>query len=347
MPRRKAGGRLAGREGEKQKELTGKDLRCRDQPANASAYNNLALALRDTGQTDAAVAAFKKAIELNPDLDGPRRNLGSLLLDRGKIDEAIAVLQEDVRHKPDHATSHYNLGVALAHKGRREEAMAAYRLAIRHHFPGAEAHLNLGNLLRDKGDLQAAIEHYQQALRIDPKCWQALGAHGLALCRMGKQPEAITLYEQALKLKADEPQLLNDLARLLTTLGDTRLRDTRRAAQLAGRAVKLSPKRWAYWLTLGVARYRSEDWKEAEEALSQAIELRHPQPLIPEMVLYYAMALWRIDKREDAREAYQHLARLLGGGQSLPEGLVRLRAEAAALLGIKEPSPVKESPAPK
>jgi hypothetical protein len=62
------------------------------------------------------------------------------------------------------------------------------------------------------------------------------------------------------------------------------------------------------------------------------------------MVLYYAMALWRLDRQEDAREAYQHLARLLDGEKSLPDGLVRLRAEAAALLGIKEPPPAQDTP---
>src|SRR5262249_20759806 len=159
------------------------------------------------------------------------------------------VLAEDVRRKPDHATSHYNLGLALAGKGRREEAMAAYRLAIRHNYPGPEAHLNLGHLLREKGDLETAVESFQQALRIDPACWQATAGPVPAFSCMGKQPEAIARYEQALRIKADDPQLLNQLGRLLATVRDAKLRDPRRGAHLAGQAVKLNPKQAACWLT--------------------------------------------------------------------------------------------------
>jgi hypothetical protein len=62
-------------------------------------------------------------------------------------------------------------------------------------------------------------------------------------------------------------------------------------------------------------------------------------------MLYYAMALWRIGNQVDAGG--------VPGGVQLDamklrtDRLVRLRAEAAALLGLKEPQSHKETPAPK
>ena len=65
------------------------------------------------GSLTEAIAAFREAIRLKPDLASAHYNLGNALRVQGKLDEAIAAYREAIRLKPDLAEAHYNLGLAL------------------------------------------------------------------------------------------------------------------------------------------------------------------------------------------------------------------------------------------
>ena len=65
-------------------------------PANVAAHNNLGIALKDKGQLDEAIAAYKKAIELNPNYAAPHCNLGLALYDKGRSEEAIACYRKAI-----------------------------------------------------------------------------------------------------------------------------------------------------------------------------------------------------------------------------------------------------------
>jgi Flp pilus assembly protein TadD len=60
-----------------------------------------------------------------------------------------------------------------------------------------------------------------------------------------------------------------NLAWLLATCPDLKLRDAKRAVELAKKAVELTPKEGNYWNTLGVAQYRASNWKDAIAALEE------------------------------------------------------------------------------
>ena len=56
--------------------------------------------------------------------------LGSAHYGKGQLDEAIAEYRKAVELDPDIADSHNNLGLALYGKGQLDEAIAEYRKAI-------------------------------------------------------------------------------------------------------------------------------------------------------------------------------------------------------------------------
>ena len=122
----------------------------------------------DLGQLDEAIASYRQAVRLKPDLAKAYAGLGIALQAKGQLDDAIAAYRQAIGLKPDYAKAHSNLGDALAELGQFDEAIAAYRQAIPLKPDLAEAHNNLGNALKDKGLLDKAIAAYRQAIRLKP-----------------------------------------------------------------------------------------------------------------------------------------------------------------------------------
>ena len=134
----------------------------------AEAYSNLGNALREQGSLDEAVAAYRQAIRIKPDLAAAYSNLGAALKERGSLDEAVAACRQAICIKPDFAEAHSNLGNALMERGNLDEAVAAYGEAIRIKPDYAEAYSNLGNALKERGSLDEAVAAYREAIRIKP-----------------------------------------------------------------------------------------------------------------------------------------------------------------------------------
>jgi Flp pilus assembly protein TadD len=102
----------------------------------------------------------------------------------------------------------------------------------------AEAHNNLGVILLQQGKVAEAIGHLQQALHCKPDYDDAHYNLGCAFFQQGDVPEAIEHLEQALRLRPRDFELKNKLAWVLATGGDAKLRDGKRAVELAEEADK-------------------------------------------------------------------------------------------------------------
>jgi Flp pilus assembly protein TadD len=57
-------------------------------PKNADAYNELGFSLRKSGNKDAALANYEKALALQPEHRGANEYLGELYLEMGQLDKA-------------------------------------------------------------------------------------------------------------------------------------------------------------------------------------------------------------------------------------------------------------------
>ncbi len=88
----------------------------------------------------------------------------------GQEDEVIAAYQRALELNPDFLEAHFNLGnVLLRTPGRRDDAVVHYEAAIRLEPDFAEAHTNLGTILVGQpGRLDDAIAHFEAALRAKP-----------------------------------------------------------------------------------------------------------------------------------------------------------------------------------
>jgi serine/threonine protein kinase len=170
---------------------------------------------------------------------------------------------------------------------------------------------------------------------------------GTVLGAMGKHEEAEKAYRQAQKmvgeLLAASPNdssnravalFLNRSAYLLATSPSPKSRDPSRAVELAKQAVALDPQNGGLWNTLGVAQYRAGDWKAAVHALKTARELEPDMSNHP--AFFLAMAHWQLEDWGEARKWYEISVQRMEKIRPKDEEWCRFRAEAAALLGIKE-----------
>lgn len=157
------------------------------------------------GQPDAALAAWRRALALDPQHGEALALLGSVLLEQGRAGEALAPLQAALMRQPDFAPLLTALGTALAAVGRVAEAEEHHRRALRADPACVEAAFNLGNLVRDTGREEAAMAAFEQVLAIRPDFAPALSNLAYLHHRMGRAAVAEALYDRAIAL-ASLPQ---------------------------------------------------------------------------------------------------------------------------------------------
>jgi tetratricopeptide (TPR) repeat protein len=106
-----------------------------------------------------AMAAYRRALEIDPGLADAHVNLGRLLHERGETAEAERHYRLALAARPEDTTAAFNLGVALQDLGRLREAADAYEAALALDRTLADAHYNLSGVYEDLGEPEAAFRH--------------------------------------------------------------------------------------------------------------------------------------------------------------------------------------------
>jgi tetratricopeptide (TPR) repeat protein len=149
--------------------------------------------------------------------------------------------------------------------------------------------------------------------------------------------QGLALFEQRVAKHPDVPGSQSNLAWLLANCPATQFRDAARAVQLAKKALQSRPSSSDDWGILGSALYRAGKWTEAMEALQKAIELGNGGGRLAWFL--QAMAYQQLGDPKEARKCYD---KAVSVPDDDPIYNRLLQTEAAALLGVAEPSKPKE-----
>jgi tetratricopeptide (TPR) repeat protein len=91
--------------------------------ADARGYFNLGTTLYDQGKHDAAISAFREAVQLDVHFADAWNSLGETLRDRGAMDEAIRCYEQALVVQPNHGRAKYNLGEYFCLANRLQDAI--------------------------------------------------------------------------------------------------------------------------------------------------------------------------------------------------------------------------------
>lgn len=256
--------------------------------------------------------------------------------------ESVTVASAEPVGPPDlllEAQACMGRGEFLALCGQYQNAQAEFQRAIL---------LDPGLALRDpqafylRGRTFAAAGQWEQALadltrsiELNPRNPFAWHYRALAEANLGRPEQALADYAQALQRAPEDPATANDFAWLLATCPEPRLRDAKRAVELARKAVALAPKEGSTWNTVGVACYRAGDWRGAIEALRKSEELQAGKQ-VAYNAFFLAMSYRQQGDATEARVCWDRAIAWMEKQKPSSEELVRFRAEAADLLGIAD-----------
>ncbi len=182
-------------------------------------HASLGAALRPQGKNDEALAAYRRALALQPDFEEAHFNLGSILLEQDQLEGAKSHLERALALRPDCGETHHVMGMLLAREGKPEEAAASYRRAIELKPDLIEALNNLGNLCSKSGKHEEAIVCYERALALAPGFAEAHNNLGAVYRDQGKLEHAVACHERALALKPDYAEAHTNLGIVLRDQG--------------------------------------------------------------------------------------------------------------------------------
>ncbi|RMF99438.1 MAG: tetratricopeptide repeat protein [Planctomycetota bacterium] len=237
------------------------------------------------GRIAALQEQFEKAIEyLTKALELDSRDVRALLLraavynELNETEKALADLDKAIRLQPDNPQLIRMRASMLAGTGKFKEAIADLERIEKAQPQDVQSALQLGLLYAAERYHAKAVEKFTEVLKLEPDNLIALRGRADAYLSMGKQAEAIADYERALKVAPDDDGVLNNLAWLLCTSPDPKLRDGKRALELAKKACELTDYQQAHILsTLAAAYAELGDFESAKKWSAKAVELGDPE----------------------------------------------------------------------
>lgn len=191
-----------------------------------------------------SVALWSDAAAKSPTDQRAHSNLGVALQAEGDLAAALDQFAEAVRLDPSYADGRGNLGAVLSDLGRFEEAAAQLEAALRLSPGHVDAHTNLANLRTKQGRQAEAAHHLSAALELDPDL--TIPANNLAWIlstspdpKLRDPARAIGLMERVIREPGgDHPGFLDTLAAAYAAAGRFEL-----AVSAAARARSLAVER--------------------------------------------------------------------------------------------------------
>jgi tetratricopeptide (TPR) repeat protein len=231
-------------------------------------FNNLGNSYNEVGDTEQAMLALERAVEINPTLAESRMNLGNIYLKKDRIEDAIHEYEAALEIDPGNAKTHNGLGNAYTKRGRLNDAISQYTRSIELEPDFIEAYQNLANAYCEQEKFGQAVAQLKQALILEPQDPNLYKQLGDVYSRMGDYEKGISQYKKALEKKGDFAEAHYGLALCYNKLD---LFDDE--IQAYKRALAIKPDMTAALANLGNAYFKKQNYDAAIEQYKKAVQI--------------------------------------------------------------------------
>jgi len=237
-----------------------------------------------SGDLEAALADFDRALELLPDFADALVSRAECLDMIGKVGEAQPDYARARRLWAEHRTGAPDRSYIWRQQGKLSFEVESYELALERIKTGAFPHAGVGNALMARGQPAEALRAYEAALKIKEKDPALLALRGEALTVLGRLRQAVASFTLSLRRNPKAPETLSGRAVAYAAMGRMGRANADWRRQLALLPASRPAARACVMLRLA-------DWQGALGELERAIAA---EPDEPYWRLYRATALLRL-----------------------------------------------------
>ena len=156
---------------------------------------------------ESAIADFLETIRLIPGHSGALIGLPDAYALAGQTEEALAAFKKALESDPENSLIYNNRGLFLQETAKNQEAIADFSRAIEFDEEYIDAYLNRGYVLAETGEFLAAESDYTRAIGLDPEDPSAFSMRADARLKQRKLTEAIDDYKKSIKLQPNDSNL--------------------------------------------------------------------------------------------------------------------------------------------
>jgi len=172
-------------------------------PNYADAYIERGNILNILGNKQGALDDYNQALRINPNMASAYVGRAMIRVDKDK-QGAIDDLNRAVEINPNDVDSYNNRGIARSFLKDRQGAIKDYTQALSINPNLSVLYYNRGVARRDSGDNKGALADFSQALRINPNFAAAYVSRGLARYKLRDKQGAIQDYQKASDLYLEQ-----------------------------------------------------------------------------------------------------------------------------------------------
>jgi Flp pilus assembly protein TadD len=217
---------------------------------------------------------MRDTLSKNPLASDAHNDLGVILVRRNDLAGARSEFDAAVRTDPNNIAAQSNLAFVTALQGGLSEARSRFQAILRAKPFDAETHLRMARLCKTQRQCRRARYHLQMAMRLKPSAETKLQLAQLCY-ETGHSGEAVAALRELLRMKPDSTEALNNLAWLLATCGDERVRDGTEAVRCAKEACRLTDfKEPVFMSTLAAAYAETGRFPQAISMAEKALRLQ-------------------------------------------------------------------------
>ncbi|HEX3808611.1 MAG TPA: tetratricopeptide repeat protein [Rhizomicrobium sp.] len=269
----------------------------------AEALFGISASLTDATSADVAILYLRLSLHLRPDLDLAKILLADRFEVLEKYQDAIEAYQDIDKDSPYYDVAVIQVAVDENRLDQTDKSIALLKEFTASHPDSIEGWTALGDAYRGSEKFAEAADAYDHAVKqigsIDKSDWPLFYARGISEERAHRWDAAEQDLKQALKLKPDEPQVLNYLGYSWIDQG----RNTSEALAMLEKARALKPLDGYIVDSVGWAYYRTGRYQDSVKALEDAVLLVPGDPTIND---HLGDAYWKVGRRLDAQFQWNH-----------------------------------------